>query len=129
MIVLDASILIAHFEAGDPHHGRAEALLAHIARERLAASPLTLAEVLAGPARAGRLDRAIAVLEQLQIGAVPLPDDAPTRLALLRAGTNLKLPDCAVLLAAEMAGAAVASFDERLCAAARERGQAVRTAS
>lgn len=125
MIVCDASVLIAHLEAEDPHHDRATALLANTAGEALAASPLTLAEVLVGPARAGRADRATAVLEQLQIRTISLPDDAPLRLALLRAGTNLKLPDCAVLLAAETVGAAVASFDQRLCAAARDRGQAV----
>ena len=127
MIVLDASVLIAHLEAGDPHHARAETLLADLAREELGASPLTLAEVLVGPARAGRVDRATAVLDQLQVRSVPLPEDAPLRLALLRAGTNLKLPDCAVLLAAETADAALASFDGRLCTAATERGQVVWT--
>lgn len=126
MIILDASVLIAHLEAGDPHHDRAEALLTELAREELGASPLTLAEVLVGPARAGRVDRATAVLEQLQVQSIPLPEDARLRLALLRAGTNLRLPECAVLLAAETAGTAVASFDDRLCTAARELGQVVR---
>ena len=127
MIVLDVNVLIAHLEAGDPQHARAEILLGDLAHEELGASPLTLAEVLVGPARAGRVDRATAVLEELQVHTVALTDDAPLRLALLRAGTNLKLPDCAVLLSAETAGAAVASFDDRLCAAARERGHVVRS--
>jgi predicted nucleic acid-binding protein len=127
VIVLDASVLIAHLEADDPQHDRAEILLSDLAHEELGASPLTLAEVMVGPARAARVDRATAVLEELQVQQIALSDDAPLRLALLRAGTNLKLPDCAVLLAAETAGAAVASFDDRLCAAARERGHAVRS--
>ncbi|MHB8717754.1 MAG: type II toxin-antitoxin system VapC family toxin [Candidatus Dormibacteria bacterium] len=127
MIVLDASVLIAHLDSDDLQHGAAGALLAENATEAFRASPMTLAEVLTGPARAGQLDRASAVLEQLEIESVPLPADAPRRLALLRASTALKLPDCVVLLAAETAGAAVASFDERLCAAARQRGQAVCT--
>lgn len=126
MIVLDASVLVAHLESSDPHHDRAEALLNGLAADELGASPLTLAEVLVGPARAGHVDRAAEVLEQLGVGSVALPEDAPLRLALLRAGTNLKLPDCAVLLAAESTGAALASFDERLCKAAKEAGQAVR---
>lgn len=42
-------------------------------------------------------------------------DDAPVRLATLRAETGLKLPDCCVLLAAQDAGAeAVLTFDEPL---------------
>lgn len=127
MIVLDASVLIAHLDSQDIHHGPASDLLAENATESFGASPLTLAEVLVGPARAGQLDRASAVLEQLHIENVPLPADAPVRLALLRASTALKLPDCVVLLAAETAAAAVASFDERLCTAAAQRGQAVRT--
>lgn len=68
VIVVDASVLIAHFDAGDAHHERAETLLLAVADEPLAASPLTLAEVLVGPARAGRLDAATAALRQLMCG-------------------------------------------------------------
>jgi predicted nucleic acid-binding protein len=126
VIVLDASVLIAHLDASDAHHERATALLADSAGEPLKASPLTLAEVLVGPARAGHLDRASAVLDQLDVAAQHLPEDAPRRLALLRAQTNLKLPDCCVLLAAEQTDAAVATFDHRLANAATERGLVAR---
>lgn len=127
MIVLDACVLIAHLDAHDAHHVRAETLLLDTSDEQLLASPLTLAEVLTGPARAGQLDRATAALALLEVAGVDLGQDAPTQLALLRAGTNLKLPDCCVLLAAETAHAAVATFDERLANAARERGFEVRS--
>lgn len=123
-MVLDASVLIAHLDARDAHHGRASALLADTAGESLSASPLTVAEVLVGPARAGHLDRATAVLDQLHVATQHLPDDAPMRLALLRAETNLKLPDCCVLLAAEQTHAAVVTFDHRLAAEATKRGLA-----
>lgn len=126
MIVLDASVLIAHLDASDAHHDRAFDLLHQLTEEPLAASPLTLAEVLVGPARAGLLDRAAAALHQLEVGSVPLEEDAPVRLAMLRAGTGLKLPDCCVLLAAEQAHATLATFDDRLAAAARDRGLGVR---
>jgi predicted nucleic acid-binding protein len=126
VIVLDASVLIAHLDASDAHHERATALLADSAGEPLKASPLTLAEVLVGPARAGHLDRASAVLDQLDVAAQHLPEDAPRRLALLRAQTNLELPDCCVLLAAEQTDAAVATFDHRLANAATERGLVAR---
>jgi predicted nucleic acid-binding protein len=126
VIVLDASVLIAHLDAADAHHERASTLLLGIADEVLGASPLSLAEVLVGPARAGQLDRATAMLHQLQVASVRLADDASTQLAVLRAGTSLKLPGCCVLLAAEQTHGAVATFDDRLAAAARERGFVVR---
>jgi predicted nucleic acid-binding protein len=126
VIVLDASVLIAHFDATDGHHDRATALLLAAAGEALAASPLTLAEVLVGPARSGRLDQAVAALHDLDVASVRLDEDAPTRLAVLRAETNLKLPDCCVLLAARQLHGAVATFDDGLTTAARERGLAVK---
>ena len=126
MIVLDASALIAHLDAGDAHHARAGLLLTETAGEELCASPLTLAEVLVGPARGGRLDDARAALGQLGIRGVALTDDAPARLATLRAETSLKLPDCCVLLAAAQVGGTVATFDERLAAAGRQRGLLVK---
>ena len=123
MIVLDASVLIAHLDDRDALHDRAEEALTSVAAYPLAASPLTVAEVLVGPARAGRADEAVGVLRALGISEVPLPKDASTRLAELRARTGLKLPDCCVLLAAETAPAdAVLTFDERLLAAATRRG-------
>ncbi len=126
MIVLDASVLIAHLDATDKHHDRASVLLLQVAGEPVGASLLTLAEVLVGPARAGQLDRGTALLDQLDVASVHLDDDAPARLAMLRVGTNLKLPDCCVLLAAEQTHGAVATFDDRLANAATERGFVVR---
>ena len=126
MMVVDASVLIAHLDATDAHHDRASSLLMDLADEPLAASPITVAEVLVGPVRAGQLDRATAALARLQVTTVDLRADAPARLAVLRAGTGLKLPDCCVLQAAEQAQAAIATFDDRLAAAARELGVDVR---
>jgi predicted nucleic acid-binding protein len=126
VIVLDASVLIAHLDATDLHHERASALLNDAADEALAASPITLAEVLVGPARAGKVDHGAAVLDDLGVTSVPLLEDTPVRLAMLRAGTGLKMPDCCVLLAAEQTHKAVATFDDRLAHAAAERGLPVR---
>ena len=126
MIVLDAGVLIAHLDATDLHHERATALLHNAADQALAASPITLAEVLVGPARAGRVDHGTALLRDLDVASVPLLEDAPVRLAVLRAGTGLKMPDCCVLLAAEQTRSGLATFDDRLATAATERGLAVR---
>jgi predicted nucleic acid-binding protein len=127
LIVVDANVLIAHFDASDTHHDRAGALLLGLADQPLGASPITLAEVLVGPARVGQMDRGTAALNLLGVATVSLGDDAPARLALLRAGTKLGLPDCCVLLAAEHEGAAVATFDDGLAGAARTRGFVVWT--
>ncbi len=126
MIVLDATVLIAHLDADDAHHERSKAVLLDVADEPLGASPLSLAEVLVGPARGGQIGHATAALRQLGVDGVVLPEDAPAQLALLRAGTGLKLPDCCVLLAAGQVQGEVATFDDRLAAVARAQGYVVR---
>jgi predicted nucleic acid-binding protein len=122
VIVLDASVLIAYLDGDDDRHAAAETLLAHTADDDLGASPLTLGEVLVVPARDGRLGPVQAALRALDVRELAFPPDTAARLAQLRVDTGLKMPDCCVLLAAEDAGAAVASFDERLARAATDRG-------
>jgi predicted nucleic acid-binding protein len=125
VIVTDASVLIAHLDAEDAHHDRAGSLLESLAARPLSASRVTLAEVLVGPARAGKLELAMAALAQLGVLGLGLDPDAPARLAGLRAATGLKLPDCCVLLAAEQVNASIATFDERLAGASRRLGMVV----
>jgi predicted nucleic acid-binding protein len=125
VIVADASVLIAHLDADDAHHARAESLLEAAGGAPLSASRITLAEVLVGPARTGRLELAMSALAQLGIDSVGLGEDAPMRLAGLRASTRLKMPDCCVLLAAEQVNGHLATFDTSLAAAARALGLGV----
>lgn len=123
MIVIDASVLIAHLDATDAHHDRAAERLLSVAEQPLGASPITLAEVLVGPARTGRLEPARQAITDLGVDEIPLSGDAPAKLALLRAETNLKLPDCCVLLAAQDARAdGVLTFDDRLTREAARLG-------
>lgn len=68
MIVLDARILIAHLANNDAHHERATRLLVSLAGQPKTMSVLTRAEVLVGPARAGRRRAAEDILDQLRIG-------------------------------------------------------------
>ena len=122
MIVVDASVIIALLDANDAHHARAADVLDDL-RDPLAASALTIAEVLVGPANAGRLTAARSALATLEIAAVPIDADAAPRLAELRVHTGLKLPDCSVLLAAEIVAAStVLTFDDRLRRVATEFG-------
>jgi len=56
----------------------------------------------------------------LAVTEVAVPADPAIRLARLRAGTRLRLPDCCVVLAAQQSRAAILTFDHRLAAAARD---------
>lgn len=127
MIVLDASVVIALLDDGDAHHRRALEIL-ELAQDRLdelAMHPITIAEVLVGPTRAGREGQVMEHLDGLAVLETPV--GSPRRLAALRVATGLRLPDCCVLLSAQDAGRAdVATFDDRLVAAARGRGLVVR---
>ena len=114
MIVLDASVLIAYLDGADTQHGRAEALLLREADEDLAASVLTLAEVLVGPVRAGRAEEVTEALRDLPIAQLAISSDAAERLAQLRATSGLRMPDCCVILAAQANGARLATFDGQL---------------
>ena len=127
MIVVDASVLVAHLDENDAHHDAATRLLLDAADVELGASPITVAEILVGPARIDRLSEAQAILGALGLRQVALNADAALRLAMLRAQTGLKLPDCCVLLAAHDAPAqTIATFDERLAKVARRVGLEVR---
>lgn len=99
-----------------------ESVLAREIDEDFAASSLTLAEVLVGPVRAGRLDDALSALRDLEIEERQFPADAAVRLAQLHAGSGLRMPDCCVLMAAQEAGARVATFDRRLARAVQDIG-------
>ncbi|MBS1884923.1 MAG: type II toxin-antitoxin system VapC family toxin [Actinobacteria bacterium] len=118
MIVLDASVLIAHLDDRDAHHEQAIRLLVDTGAEPLGASTITLTETLVAPTRAGRLEDVVAALDRLGVAELQLGDEAPTRLARLRAEIGCKLPDCCVLLAAQEHAGTVASFDSALLAAA-----------
>jgi predicted nucleic acid-binding protein len=93
-------------------------LLAHQADE-FAASVISLAEIYVGAARANRVADVERAIARLGVAAVPLPGTAGRRLAEIRATTNLKLPDCCVIHAAEQHHAAVATFDSALADQAR----------
>ena len=121
LTVLDASILLAHFDDTDPHAEDARTIL--LEADELAVSTLTLAEVMVGAARAQRLEEQRLAIAELEIEEVPIAAGAAAVLARLRAATDLRLPDCCVLHAAEVADAdAIATRDKRLAAVAQARG-------
>lgn len=122
MIVLDASVVIAFLDRHDAHHPSARSLLIALAEDELGLNTVTLAEVLVGPARTGRLDVITQILAELDIRELAFPADAARQLALLRASTGLKLPDCCVLVSALDHRAKIATFDTSLLSSARAVG-------
>jgi predicted nucleic acid-binding protein len=121
LTVLDASVLLAHFDDTDPYAQDARAILADA--DELAASTVTLAEALVGAVAAGRLDEQLRAIADLEIAEVPLGQGAAAALARLRVESGLRMPHCCVLYAAEVTSAdAVATRDDRLHRAASARG-------
>lgn len=121
MIVLDASVLTAHLNPNDVHHSAATQILLEATSGTLLVHSITLAEVLVGGARIGRGAQMYADLQAAGIQPANHDDQEPLRLAELRAATRLKLPDCCVLDAAISHNATLATFDNTLAAAAKQR--------
>ncbi len=125
MIVLDASVMIAHLSPVDVHHAAATAILLNATPGSTLVHALTMAEVLVGGVRVGRGAAMLDDLRAAGIQVAPQDVDQPLRLAELRAGTGLKLPDCCVLDVAVHYHASLATFDEAVASAGRQRGVAV----
>ena len=114
MIVLDASVLIAHLDSSDSFHSQARRLLDEVGPESLGASSITLAEVFVAPVRLNQLDRVQSAIDALEIRELELGEGCSTRLAELRATTGLKMPDCCVIASSESKEWKVATFDRSL---------------
>ena len=127
MIVLDASVLVAHFARQDSHHKDATRLLTQLAGQGLVIHAVNLAEVLVGGVRQGRGQAMQRDCEAMGIRVVVPEDGEPLRLATLRATTGLKMPACCVLDTAITHRADLATFDDALAAAARNAGLDVLT--
>lgn len=120
MIVLDASVIIAVGDPHDPHSDRSAEILERDGQ--LALHPMTLAESMVGPMRAGQDELLLAYLRRVGVETTAPPADEWRRLARLRIDTGLKLPDCCVISAAIDERADLATFDRRLATAAERVG-------
>ena len=125
MIVLDASVLVAHLSPLDAHHTAATELLHNTAGELWLVHTMTLAEVLVGGAKVGKGTEMLADLRSSGIALAPRDDEEALRLADLRVTTGLKLPNCCVLDAAQTNAAQLATFDNALSTAASRLGVAL----
>lgn len=118
MIALDASVVIAFLDSGDAHHERSERFVRDALDAGFLVHALTLAEVLVGPARAGRAEEVASGLRSVGFTVASQHEDESLLLADWRARTGLKLPDCCVLHVASANSCPLATFDRRLREAA-----------
>lgn len=135
-LTVDASIVIAVENPQDALHDEALSLVEDACDRPWIMHPITVTELMVGVARNGpaheartRIAQYRDWLERLGIDDLPSHDDAMTTspracedLALLRARTRLKLPDCFVLQLALQSGTALATADRRLAEAAGAEG-------
>lgn len=98
LIVLDASVVIAHLDPADALHAAATGALLRHASDDLRLPASAYAESLVDPARKGRLDEARLALTSLQLQIVPIDAPLAEHAASLRARKRrLRLPDALVL--------------------------------
>ena len=121
MITLDASVVVAHLHPQDRHHQTATEYLRASADQGFLIHSLNLAEVLVGGVKAGRGQEMLTDLEAIGIRIADRQDGEPLRLANLRAVSGLKLPDCCALHTALTTVSTLATFDDALAKAARQR--------
>ena len=105
LVVVDAGVVIAHFDGADPHHVAATAALREVAATatRLMLPVTALAECLVHPERAGGdvAERFMAALGSIPIGVADADLRTAREAARLRAGhPSLRLPDAFVIATA-----------------------------
>ncbi|MHB8643138.1 MAG: type II toxin-antitoxin system VapC family toxin [Gaiellaceae bacterium] len=114
LIILDASVVIAHLDPDDALHPSATSALLEHAGDDLRLPASAYAESLVDPARRGRLDEARDALSALQLQIVPIDGPLAERAASLRAyERGLRLPDALVLACGQLLGADVILTGDR----------------
>lgn len=88
-------------------------------------SALTQAEVLVHPARAGKLEKFLKLIGGLGLEITPVEAADSSKLASLRATTNLKMPDVVVLHQAMKVKGSIATTDNKLAKVAKSKGVGV----
>lgn len=106
LIVLDASVLIAHLDPADALHATAVSVLDEHADDDLRLPASAYAEALVGPARAGVLELAREQIRDLKLTIEPIGAILAERAAVLRAtAARLRLPDALVIACGDILNA------------------------
>ena len=83
---------------------------------------LTQAEVLVHPARAGKLEKFLKLINSLGLEITPIEESDSTQIAKIRSTTSLKMPDAVVLCQAIKVAGSIATTDLKLARVAKEKG-------
>jgi predicted nucleic acid-binding protein len=115
LIVLDAGVMIAHWDENDAHHHASRAALDDYFGHDVRMPASAYAEALVIPVRAGELEQARRHLDRLNVKGEELGRDTAELAALLRARNRaLRLPDALVLACGELLHAdAILTTDRR----------------
>lgn len=116
-VALDASVAIALFTATDAHHERARIELDAVLDrgDALTMAASAYSEIMVHALRNGRGDLIDRFVDRLRMEVVSADREIARRAAELRAThSGLRLPDALVLATAQLRGAKLLTFDERL---------------
>lgn len=114
LIVLDASVVIAHLDGANALHSAATNALNDYADDDLRLPASAYAECLVDPATKGQIPTVRRKIDALRLAIVPIDGAVVERTAALRAGRrSLRLPDAFVLAAAEELDADVVLTGDR----------------
>ncbi|WP_022927456.1 type II toxin-antitoxin system VapC family toxin [Patulibacter americanus] len=122
VVVFDSDVLIGFVDPEDAHHTDAVAWIREATRPQTERwiSAVNYSELLIGPMRRGMHEHVKAMLGGLSIATAPVDTQLAERAAVVRARTNLKLPDAYALATAidlEHRGRTdvrLATFDKRV---------------
>ncbi len=118
VIILDANVIISFLDSTDTHHHRTLDLLDSHWRGGFGCSVLTVAEALVHPSRAGQQDAAAAALSVIGVRIISIADADALELARIRSQYRVRMPDAVALHAAITTSSALATYDQKLAAAA-----------
>jgi predicted nucleic acid-binding protein len=124
-LILDASVLIGLLDSADAHHERAvrDVEGADLAGHAIGTPASAYSEVLVAFARAGRIADGRDAIAAMGIAVEPLTASMAEHAAKLRAQhKQLRLPDAMVLACAQVTGADLLTYDERLARLAGHLG-------
>lgn len=116
-LALDASAVIALLSSADAHHARAVAEFGEASdrNDDLSMASSAYSEIMVHALRQRRGDDIDRLIDQLGVEIVTVDREVARRAAGLRAEhRSLRLPDALVLAAAQLRGARLLTFDERL---------------
>ena len=114
LIVLDASVVVAHLDPADALHAQTTAALLAHADDDLRLPASAYAESLVDPARAGRLEEARSAIASLRLAIVAIDEAIAEHAAELRARERaLRPPDALVLACGDVLDADAVVTGER----------------